>query len=134
MLDEGHLRHQIGSLNQSFGGASAGEGNVGELRPFIEALQDLIEFEVAKLQGHIHLVQHHQFLFGVSEVRERGLPSRLHQLTITLSILGFPGETLAQGMPAQGISKGFQCFGFSRLPASFDELDNSHLVPVPQGP
>jgi hypothetical protein len=86
VLDEGHLRHQIGSLNQSFGGASAGEGNVGELRPFIEALQDLIEFEVAKLQGHIHLVQHHQFLFGVSEVRERGLPSRLHQLTITLSI------------------------------------------------
>ena len=48
VLDKGHFRDQISSLNQPIRSSSASEGNVGEFRPLIEALQDLIQFQIAK--------------------------------------------------------------------------------------
>ena len=62
-----------------------------------------------------------------------GLPGLCDQLLITLAVLGFPGESLPQCMPADLVAEGLECPGFAWLPTTLDELHNRHPFAVAEG-
>ena len=133
MAQQLHLGHQVGALQQAGGGSAAGERHMGERRSQRKALQHLLELEVAELERHIHFIEHHELAIGSGEVIEGALPGLLHQLAIALTVLGFPGEALAEGMPMQGLAKQLEGLGLARLPATLDELHHRHLLAMAEG-
>ena len=86
----------------SIGSTSAGEGHMREFRPFIEAPASTVDrqFDDSRVSTPRSLRPAPRAGCSASlQVGERRLPSRLHQLTVARTVLGFPGEALPQGVP-----------------------------------
>ena len=99
---------------------------MGELRTFLQSGNHGFRGDVSELECHIQFIQQHKFHRCVSQIAECGLPRFLNKLLIPFAVLGFPGETLSERMPAHLISEDAQGSGLPWLPAALDELNDGN--------
>src|SRR3989344_4519273 len=101
VLDQLHLGHGVGQLDDLGGAAAAGEAHVHVLGPIAQGLQHAVERQPAVDQRVGDLVQHHQKMLARQDGGARLFPAVARELGRVLQVLALPAEAVAQPLDGQ---------------------------------
>ena len=128
VLHQCHLGDKIGRGDQFRLGVAARDSDMEAWPSRLQRGDDGMHVEIVIAQRDIELVEDNQAERSIGHEFYRLRPGLLRGGDVTLEILRFPGEALAHGVPGDLIGKHGERVALSRMPGSFDELDDTHAM------